>query len=144
MVTTAWKNLHYGLSTLYLSYVDKTKLSFSRTVTIKFTHAREIKQSFIRSTDYMNAQFYCTYLMWQVMYAHTLKCVAEIFWAAHTYDFICNLREWIWSCNIALKNFNHSSFKVCERLYFCPLKAYTLSDTLMRVKWQFLIHTGSS
>lgn len=73
VVTTAWKNLHCSLPTLYLSYVDKTKLSSSRRVTIKFAHAKEMKQSFIKSTDDTNKQFYWRYLMYKIMYAHTLQ-----------------------------------------------------------------------
>lgn len=52
-----------------LSDVDKTKVSFSRTVTVKFTHAEEVKQSFTKSMDDMNKQFCCRYLM----YAYTPK-----------------------------------------------------------------------
>lgn len=73
VVTTAWENLHCSLPSLYLSYVDKTKLISSRRVTIKFTHAKEMKQSFIKSTDYMNKQFSCRWLLYKITYAYTLK-----------------------------------------------------------------------
>lgn len=62
LVTTAWKNLHCSLPTLYLSSVDKTKLSSRRTVTIKVTRPKEMKQPFTKSTGDTNKQFYCRYL----------------------------------------------------------------------------------
>lgn len=69
--------------------------------------------------------------------------VVEILRAAHTQDFIHILKEYILGLHIALKNFNHCCFKVCNRLCVCPLK-HKLSDILTRTKWQFLIYTGSS
>lgn len=47
VVTTAWKNLHCRLPTLYLSSIDKTKLFSHGTVTMKVTHPKKKKNETI-------------------------------------------------------------------------------------------------
>lgn len=75
VVTTAWKNLHCRLPTLYLSSIDKTKLFSHGTVTMKVTHPKKKKkkQSFIKSTDDTNKQLWFRHLILKMLPAHLVK-----------------------------------------------------------------------